>query len=97
MEVQTIVTPNRPDSGITVTDAGRENLVLRALVRQAIPILRAPEGASRAERLQLARTLACALRGDTGPAGDLQPPDPTDADAPFFDGDGPEYEPGAWL
>lgn len=81
---------------ITVTAAGRENLVLRALVRQAIPMLQRPEGYSRAERCQLAQTLSFAV-GSNGQGGQEEyPPEPCDSDAPP-ERDLDAYEPGCQL
>lgn len=81
---------------IAVTTAGRENLVLRALVRLAIPMLRAPERYGRSERLQLAQTLRFAVGRDG--RGDLHdgPPVPGDSDAPP-DEELQDYEPGCQL
>lgn len=84
--------PEQP-LAITIPEPTFENVALRALIRQAIPMLRTPEAHSPAVRRQLAETLSRALRPDLPPASartDGAPP-PTDADAP------PDYEPGCDL
>jgi len=75
---------------IIVTAAGKENLVLRCLVRQAIPMLASPEAYPAHERCQLAQTLTAALEIDEGGEKSF---DPDDRDAPPEEG----YEPGSRL
>ena len=79
---------------ITVTDAGRESVTIRALLRRAVPLLRTPDIVERSERLELVREIQRILAG----APDDAPPALCDADAPPSD-DGAEagYGPGAWL
>jgi hypothetical protein len=76
---------------ITIPEVTRENVAFRALIRQAILMLRRPEHYGAGARLQLAQSLSTALglgpNDPTEPADDLIPP-PTDADAPE------DYEPG---
>jgi hypothetical protein len=66
---------------IVVTAAGKENLALRALLREAIPMLLHPEAYSRTQRGQLAQNARLLLEGEL------------DASDVMDDG----YEPGAWL
>jgi hypothetical protein len=79
METDTDLTP----LAITVTAAGKENLTLRALLREAIPMLVRPEAYSRAQRVQLAQNAGLLLEGAL--------------DAVDVCGDSDDYEPGAWL
>ncbi len=68
------------DDRMAVTDAGRDSLALRALVRRAIPMLDRPEQYAAHERRQLAQTLTAALEVGASPDdGDTLPQ---------------EYEPG---
>lgn len=52
---------NEEDVCVIVTAAGRENLVLRQLVRQAIPIVERPEDYPLLLRERLVRSLKTAL------------------------------------
>ena len=82
--------PNEP-LAIQVTVPARENVALRALVRQTIPILRNPEAYAKDTRLQLAQTLTLALGDDPGDAGEEEAewncPPFTDAEAPPVEAD----------
>jgi len=71
--------PNEP-LAIRVTVPTQENVALRALIRSAIPILKNPEAYGKDARLQLARTLTQALRGEPHNAEDDEP----DWDGPIF-------------
>jgi hypothetical protein len=51
------------EAPVIVTAAARENLVLRAFVRQAVPMLKNPEAFSAFQRQQLATTLERAVPG----------------------------------
>ena len=51
------------EAPLIITAAARENLVLRAFVRQAVPMLKSPEAYSASQRLQLATTLQRAVPG----------------------------------
>src|SRR5689334_11179256 len=77
--------PNNPLQ-IRVTEPARENLILRVLVRRAIPILKNPEAYSRETRLGLAQSLCLALGGSdqnvTEDRTEEQGPPHSDADAP---------------
>jgi hypothetical protein len=78
------------DAPVTVTAAARETLVLRAFVRQAVPMLRNPEAFSAFQRQQLAMTLERAVNGCAGTP---------DTEQALPQGDGSvrpsgEYEPG---
>jgi len=81
--------PTQP-LGLTIPEPTYENVALRALIRQAIPMLRTPEAHSPAVRRQLAETLARALRPDLPRSSETSEDAPphTDAEAPQ------EYEPG---
>ncbi len=57
----TATPPERRPVTITITAAGKENIVLRSLVRQAIPMLHEPYRVSKAHREQLANVLLVAL------------------------------------
>jgi hypothetical protein len=74
---------DRAPLAITVTAAGKENLALRALLREAIPMLVRPEAYSRAQRCQLAQNARLLLEGAL--------------DATDVCGDSDDDEPGAWL
>lgn len=78
---------------ITITEAGRQSLVLRVLTRQAIPMLERPEHYPLHERRQLAQTLTAALELDD-PCEERVPVH-TDADAPPEENLG--YEPGCCI
>ena len=74
---------------VSITDAGQESIVLRALVRQAIPMLDRPEQYPSHERRGLAQTLMSAL--EIGVSTDDTEPCQCEREAPL----GPdEYEPG---
>ncbi|MCW3055216.1 MAG: hypothetical protein JWN14_4386 [Chthonomonadales bacterium] len=77
------------DAPVTVTAAGRETLVLRAFVRQAIPMLDNPDSYPCWQRRQLAASLTEALEGRISNEEEDAPPH-GDADVPQDD----EYEPG---
>ena len=66
---------------ITVTATGKENLALRTLLREAIPMLLRPQDYSWVQRCQLVQNAGLLLEGEL------------DAADVFAD----EYEPGAWL
>jgi hypothetical protein len=51
------------EAPVIVTTAARENLVLRAFVRQVVPMLKNPEAFSAFQRQQLATTLERAVPG----------------------------------
>lgn len=96
MENVTLETaPDRRPLALVVTEAGRESVVLRALVRQALPMLTDPHGYRAEERERLARTLALAVGG--GEADEEIPFDPTDADVPPDEEDEEGYEPGCLV
>ena len=86
--------PNKPLE-IRVTVPAQENVVLRALVRQAIPMLVNPEAHGKATRLHLAQTLAQVLRIEDGNAEDDEPdwkgPLFSDAEVPDDEGDAIDY------
>lgn len=48
---------------ILITEAGRENLLLRVLTQQAIPMLLHPEEFGEAQRSQLAEAMTLVLEG----------------------------------
>ena len=74
---------------VSITDAGQESIVLRALVRQAIPMLDRPEQYPSHARRQLAQTLTSAL--EIGVSTDDTEPCQCEREVPL----GPEeYEPG---
>ena len=85
-----------PPLRITVTTAGREHVVLRALLRQAIPMLKSPEGYRTEERLQLAQTLSTALDIDMNGEDESDFDENTVFDASEFP-DEEGYEPGCEL
>jgi hypothetical protein len=78
------------DTPVTVTAAARETLVLRAFVRQAVPMLRNPEAFSAFQRQQLAMTLERAVNGCGGNEGREEAP-PQGEENVWPNGD---YEPG---
>jgi hypothetical protein len=61
------------DAPVSVTAAGRETLVLRAFVRQAIPMLGNPEAFPCWQRRQLAASLTEALEGRVSDEEDAPP------------------------
>jgi hypothetical protein len=77
------------DMPILVTAAAKETLVLRAFVRQAIPMLDNPDSYPCWQRRQLAASLTAALEGRVSDEEEDAPP-PGDADVPQDGG----YEPG---
>jgi hypothetical protein len=90
------ITGSLPDQplAITIPEPARQHVALRALIRQAIPMLQHPEAHSPAARRQLAVTLTRTLGSDrtvSGGTADEPVPPPTDADAP------PDYEPGCTV
>ncbi|MCW3051833.1 MAG: hypothetical protein JWN14_1003 [Chthonomonadales bacterium] len=83
--------PTEQPLEIAVTAAGQGHITLRALLRQAIPMLKAPHNYRQEERLQLALAFATALDMDDDlderdPFGDSENELPTD-----------DYEPGSEL
>jgi hypothetical protein len=77
------------DLPIIVTSAAKETLVLRAFVRQAIPMLDCPERYPAHERRQLAQTLVAALETGRSAGGDTPSSDGGEARTECQ-----EYEPG---
>ena len=53
--------PERRPVTITITAAGKENIVLRSLIRQAIPMLHEPYRVSKAQREKVASALFAAI------------------------------------
>jgi hypothetical protein len=56
-------TEERSPLRITITETGQENLVLRALLRQAVPMLLKPEAFPLKQRCQLAQDVTLILEG----------------------------------
>jgi hypothetical protein len=69
---------------ITITATGQENLILRALLRQAVPMLLKPEAFRPTQRCQLAQDVTLLLNGPLAQSSIL----------PSEDGTSTEYEPG---
>lgn len=51
---------------VMITTAGRENLLFRTLLRQAVPLLRCPEKFTDTERLALLESMCSALEDASG-------------------------------
>jgi hypothetical protein len=49
------------EARVTITEAGKENLLLRALLRRMLPLLRNPESCSETERRMLFQNVCSAL------------------------------------
>jgi hypothetical protein len=56
---------------VTITEAGKENLLLRALLRQILPLLRNPDSPSETERAALVQAIRSAL--EEASEGDYEP------------------------
>jgi hypothetical protein len=79
---------------ITLTQAGKESIVLRTLIRRTIPMLASPERYPAHERRELAQNLCAVLETTlTEDAGEADP-SPCDRDAPREE---EPYEPGCLL
>lgn len=69
---------------VTITATGQENLILRALLRQAVPMLLKPEAFRPLQRCQLAQDVTLLLSGPLAKSSNLS----------GEDGMSSEYEPG---
>jgi len=79
---------------ITLTQAGRESVVLRTLIRRAVPMLANPERYPAHERRELAQNLCAVLEISPAENAGEADPDPCDGDAPQEE---EPYEPGCLL
>jgi hypothetical protein len=79
---------------ITLTQAGRESVVLRTLIRRAIPMLANPERHPAHERRELAQNLCAVLEITLTEDAEEADPGPCDQDAPREE---EPYEPGCLL
>lgn len=79
---------------ITLTQAGKESVVLRTLIRRAIPMLATPERYPGHERRELAQNLCAVLETTLPEDGEGADPGPCDRDAPREE---EQYEPGCLL
>ncbi len=86
----TATPPERRPVTITITAAGKENIVLRSLIRQAIPMILQPYRVSKAQREQLANVLLAAISHPEENEND----DTADADETSWFDDDNECEPG---
>lgn len=81
---------------IMITAAGRENLALRLLARQAVPVLRRPEDTSETDRLRLAQAIEDALDRDYDVDSPSFPPTPDVCDCGCGLCDHDAAESGGW-
>ena len=82
--------PERRPFTITITAAGQENILLKSLIRQAIPMLHEPYRVSKAQRERLANVLLAAISHPEENESD----DTADADETSWFDDDNECEPG---
>ena len=83
-------TAERRSVTITITVAGEENILLRSLIRQALPVIVAPDYVSKAQRGKLADTLLAALSHSEEDENDV--PTGIDENSWFDDANEPDCE-----